>query len=589
MTARSTSSPQLVDYLCAVALLIVKDWYRPLSVKHQIRPKQDKNTLYLNSESLPARQHHASGGGSCRVIRDGTGLIFDAANVNALFMLNAMACFNGWIGLTLAFAQKLSIVLIAMPVIMINRWLDSDGGLKPETTEKIQELSKSEDSVLVQHPHWKGSFSIDDMTFEDLQAISIACLENDSDLKGLYDKLVPGIVSQTTFWTSYLSHVEYFLKIDQEGEAGGRESDANLETAEIILSEDKEKENDENSHSSSNEKKNSNLKAGVATTTTATTTTSITSLGSGIRKEEIARRESSVTSSSGSLPSGDKLQLGVTAAANVLGDAKLAATTTASTNHKLGSATAPAVPTSGGAVNMDSMVDRMIADRLERKALEGAEKVKRKWRTNDIPAKYIRSETVTQTIVYCPVRATSGWICVWRAGVHVRVAPDIEAPTVASIPYGEAIAAIQEHGSWVQHRLGWSCTRIGNFTLLDEIPEVSTPYGPGFLCHNESTGISKVLLGAFGAECYIRQNYVKLRSKPVEKTIPNGTLPTNAHDISKLMHNAKADGTARQFLSDEDEEEDMPHTGLVIGLLQTVGVMDGDYGEEDEDEGESYE
>mmetsp|Transcript_23251 Transcript_23251/g.41139 ORF Transcript_23251/g.41139 Transcript_23251/m.41139 type:complete len:231 (-) Transcript_23251:1254-1946(-) len=100
---------------------------------------------------------------------------------------------------------------VAMPI-----WLDPEGGVATETSKKIQKLSETDACVRAQHPHWKGGFSIDDMSIDDLEAISAACLENDAKLSQLYHDLCPHQLSQTTFWTSYLSHVEFYLS-----EAGG--------------------------------------------------------------------------------------------------------------------------------------------------------------------------------------------------------------------------------------------------------------------------------------------------------------------------------------------------------------------------------
>uniref|UniRef100_A0A7S2XD67 Uncharacterized protein n=1 Tax=Lotharella oceanica TaxID=641309 RepID=A0A7S2XD67_9EUKA len=168
--------------------------------------------------------------------------------------------------------------------------------------------------------------------------------------------------------------------------------------------------------------------------------------------------------------------------------------------------------------------------------------------------------------VYCPQERMSGWVATWRAGVHIRAEPSIEGDSIGSIPYGEAVTAFYRKGKWIRHRQGWSCISMGNFTLLQEIPRVTTINGAGFLCHLESTGRCKVLLASYGAEAYMRQQHVK---SPDGKT-PLSKLRNPAFDVSRLVHMGK------EISAPPEPEEPLeePPAGFVVGLLQAFGVVD---------------
>uniref|UniRef100_A0A7S0DKS3 BSD domain-containing protein n=1 Tax=Amorphochlora amoebiformis TaxID=1561963 RepID=A0A7S0DKS3_9EUKA len=378
---------------------------------------------------------------------------------------------------------------------------------------------------MAQHPHWKGFFTLEDMTAEDLEAISNACLDHDDNLLTLYENLVPGKISHTTFWTSYLSHIEYYLSRDSENQ------NSNNKSAPDPL------------HSSDPHPPASSPPSDP--NPTLIPAPMVRPPPSPANEEETKEKEGEGKEHG---PPSETLSRGVEA-------------TAAAISHNGGY----------GTPGLNARVANLISKRLEENPRVLPEKKKTK-----------SSATVGLRAYFKESKAPlSAFVAVWRAGVIVREGPSIEAQSIGSIPYGEAVTVTDTNGRWVQHELGWSCTTLGKHKLLEEIPRALTPYGPGFLCHIDSRNMCKLLLASFGARAYVSAKYVQVPGVKSLRSIKNIAL-----DASRLVHLAKADQMTEAMTKEEDEKVDA-YTGMIVGLLQTFGVLDDDYDEIEGDIGPS--
>jgi len=452
---------------------------------------------------------------------------------------------------------------------MLPIWLDPDGDLKQVTRDKIQKLSNSEDSVVSQHPYWKGEFSIDDVTDEDLESISSACLDNDDKLKALFNRLVPNAISNTTFWTSYLSHVEYCLMTDKEGENG---LELEVGTVPPAASESKGRKEEPvapMAPNASGDKSETTLE-NLDPSSTSSSVTPSERLQRGVNAavktlcSETQNGKTEAIKINGPVTEKDHRTLCKASTQNQSNAQSIIPESIPSTTKNGKDGNIQAAESGGG---VDNLVDTFLDKRMEGKQKAEMMKVAKPKRNSSIPASTTSSSQ--STTVYCPFRATTGWVAVWKAGVYVRKNPDIEALAIGFIPYGDAVAAIERKGTWIRHRLGWSCVKIGTFTLLEEVPQVSTPYGPAFLCHHDSNGSSKAILAAFGAEAYLMRHHVKLVRNVADESAAN-----NANSISKLVHHAKSIEMEKNKETNVGHEDNDTHTGLVVGIMQLIGAVD---------------
>lgn len=431
---------------------------------------------------------------------------------------------------------------------MLPIWLDPEGGLKAETREQIAGLSSDEASVLAQHPHWSGAFSLDDMDEEDLDDVSAACLEHDSKLAELYDRLVPATISQDTFWTSYLSHVEYYLSNDLDGKG----PDPKQATPRRL-----------------------SLASRRATPATGE--------GGGARGRT-PKTPSTTPNAKAQPPLASpspapvkKLMSALNAAASALEkhsvspdeDVTGAVGPRAAVGPRVGPAKASSLASESVAASVEQLTERRL----------GGGDAKRGRGPMPTPAA-ARSGGGGAVLsggarVHCPKVPVACYVAVYQAGVNIRNGPSLEHDSVGSVAHGEALVVWEQRDRWIRHSDGWSCTQMGGFTLLERIPMVTTPVGWGYLCHRDGSGLCKVRM-CYGSYAYIvQQKVVPFIGGRLQDLRSPAFAVSRAVEMSKgVVDQPDSDPGAPPVRESQPAAKRMVHTGLVVGLLQALGVAD---------------